>query len=275
MINFNGKCYSSFKAAPEELLSCLTSIPIHSHEILVIRGRINQLEAHYFSIMAALRRFRVEIPMHFTIDFIREQSYQLHEFNKKNNEIQILSLKFFRMKEPTNESPVSPICFLMQMGESSIDPMNIELTLYKDHYIFANNYSNLFQTNKPLRELGKVFAYENGFGAAFLVNNHKRLVESTHGTVFLINLEGIQTPSLSEGTANTVLRSSFIEFLKKEIKIQVIETKIAIFSIQQAQEVFLISSAHRFFHVTQFRKKKFETEKSVSIRKQFFHNLNR
>ena len=275
MINFNGKCYSSFKAAPEELLSCLTSIPIHSHEMLVIKGRINQLEAHYFSIMATLRRFRVEIPMHFTIDFIREQSYQLHEFNKKNNEIQILSLKFFRMKEPTNESPVSPICFLMQMGESSIDPMNIELTLYKDHYIFANNYSNLFQTNKPLRELGKVFAYENGFGAAFLVNNHKRLVESTHGTVFLINLEGIQTPSLSEGTANTVLRSSFIEFLKKEIEIQVIETKIAIFSIQQAQEVFLISSAHRFFHVTQFRKKKFETEKSVSIRKQFFHNLNR
>ncbi len=275
MINFNGKCYSSFKAAPEELLSCLTSIPIHSHEMLIIRGRINQLEANYFSIMAALRRFRVDIPMHFTIDFIREQSYQLNEFNKKNNEIQILSLKFFRMKEPTNESPVSPICFSMQMGESSIDPMNIELTLYKDHYIFANNYSNLFQTNKPLRELGKVFAYENGFGAAFLVNNHKRLVESTHGTVFLINPEGIQTPSLSEGTANTVLRSSFIEFLKKEFKIQVVETKIAIFSIQQAQEVFLISSAHRFFHVTQFRKKKFETEKSVSIRKQFFHYLNR
>ena len=274
MINFNGKCYYSFGAAPEELLSCLASIPIHSHEMLVINGRINLLEAHYFSIMAALRRFRVEIPMHFTINFIREQSYQLDDFNKKNYEVQILSIKFFRMKEPTNKSPVSPICFLMQMGESSLDPMNIELTLYKDHYIFANDYSNLFQTNKSLRELGKVFAYENGFGAAFLVNNHKRLVESTHGAVFLINPYGIQTPSLSEGTTNTVLRSSFIEFLKKEIKIQEIETKIAIFSIQQAQEVFLISSAHGFIHVTQFRKKKFETEKSVSIRKQFFHYLN-
>lgn len=275
MINFNGKCYSSFSAVPEELLSCLTSIPIHSHEMLLIKGRIILLEAHYFSIMAALRRFRVEIPMHFTLDFIREQSYQLNNFNKKNNEIQILSLKFFRIKQPTNKSPVSPICFLMQMGESSLDPMNIELTLYKDHYIFANDYSNLIQTNKPLRELGKVFAYENGFGAAFLVNNHKRLVESTHGAVFLINPDGIHTPSLFEGTANTVLRSSFIEFLKKEIKIQEIETKIAIYSIQQAKEVFLISSAHGFIHVTQFRKKKFETEKSVSLRKQFFHYLNR
>ena len=84
MINFNGKCYYSFGAAPEELLSCLASIPIHSHEMLVINGRINLLEAHYFSIMAALRRFRVEIPMHFTINFIREQSYQLDDFNKKN-----------------------------------------------------------------------------------------------------------------------------------------------------------------------------------------------
>ncbi|MAG19614.1 MAG: hypothetical protein CMB98_06010 [Flavobacteriaceae bacterium] len=275
MINFNGKCFSSFRAAPEELLSCLTSIPIHSHEMVLIKGRINQLEAHYFSIMAALRRFRVEIPMHFTLDFIQEQSHQLNDFNKKNNEIQILSLKFFRMKEPTNKSPVSPICFLMQMGESSIDATNIELTLYKDHYIFANDYSNLFQTNNSLRELGKVFAYENGFGAAFLVNNHKRLVESTHGAVFLINSDGIQTPPLSEGTANTVLRSSFIEFLKKEIKIQEIETKIAIFSIQQAQEVFLISSANGFIHVTEFRKKKFEIEKSISLRKQFFHYLNR
>lgn len=275
MINFNGKCFSSFRAAPEELLSCLTSIPIHSHEIVVIKGRINQLEAHYFSIMAALRRFRVEIPMHFTLDFIQEQSDQLNDFNKKNNEIQILSLKFFRMKEPTNKSPVSPICFLMQMGESSIGATNIELTLYKDHYIFANDYSNLFQTNNSLRELGKVFAYENGFGAAFLVNNHKRLVESTHGAVFLINSDGIQTPPLSEGPANTVLRSSFIEFLKKEIKIQEIETKIAVFSIQQAQEVFLISSANGFIHVTEFRKKKFEIEKSISLRKQFFHYLNR
>ena len=275
MINFNGKCFSSFKAAPEELLSSLTSVPIHSHEMVVIKGRINQLEAHYFSIMAALRRFRVEIPMHFTLGFIQEQSDQLNDFNKKNNEIQILTLKFFRMKEPTNKSPVSPICFLMQMGESSIDATNIELTLYKDHYIFANDYSNLFQTNNSLRELGKVFAYENGFGAAFLVNNHKRLVESTHGAVFLINSDGIQTPSLSEGTANTVLRSSFIEFLKKEIKILEIETKIAIFSIQQAQEVFLISSANGFIHVTEFRKKKFEIEKSVSLRKQFFHYLNR
>ena len=94
--------------------------------------------------------------------------------------------------------------------------MNIELTLYKDHFFFVNDYSNLFQNINHLRDLAKVFAYENGFGSALLINNHKRLVESTHGAVFLIQPDGIQTPSLSEGTTNTVLRAAFIEFLKKE-----------------------------------------------------------
>ena len=130
----------------------------------------------------------------------------------------MLSLKFYRTRELTDNSAVSPICFLMQMDESSWEAKTLELTLYKDHYIFANDYSNLFQTNNPLRELAKVFAYENGFGSALLINNHKRLVESTHGAVFLIQPDGIQTPSLSEGTTNTVLRAAFIEFLKKERK---------------------------------------------------------
>ena len=161
----------------------------------------------------------------------------------------------------------------MQMDESSWEAKTLELTLYKDHYIFANDYSNLFQTNNSLRELGKVFAYENGFGSALLINNHKRLVESTHGAVFLIQPDGIQTPSLSEGTTNTVLRAAFIEFLKKERKIEEVETEIAVFSIQQAQEVFLISSAYGFIHIGQFRKKKFEKDKSESLRQQFFHYL--
>ena len=262
MINIDGKCFSSFKAAPEAFLNCLTSLPIHTHHLVAFKGKISLLEAHYFSIMAALRRYRVEIPMQFTLDFFQEQTDRLNDFNEKINEIQLLSLKFYRTRELTDNSAVSPICFLMQMDESSWEAKTLELTLYKDHYIFANDYSNLFQTNNPLRELAKVFAYENGFGSALLINNHKRLVESTHGAVFLIQPDGIQTPSLSEGTTNTVLRAAFIEFLKKERKIEEVETEIAVFSIQQAQEVFLISSAYGFINIGQFRKKKFEKDKS-------------
>lgn len=273
MINFDGKCFSSLGAAPENLLNCLTSAPIHTHHLILFKGKVSLIEAHYFSIMAALRRFRVEIPMHFTLNFFQEQTDRLNDFINNADEFQSLSLKFYRKKNPTKAEGVSPICFLMQFHETSWDTRTLDLILYKDHCVFANDYSNLFQTNSALRELGQVFANENGFGAALILNDHKRLAESTLGAVFLIQSDGIQTPALSEGTANTVLRTAFIEFLKKDRKIEGVEAQIAVFSIQQAEEVFLISSTYGFIHIAQFRKKKFEKEKSESLRHQFLEYL--
>ena len=273
MINFDGNCFSSPKAAPKELLSTLISLPIHTHDLIAFKGKISLLEANYFSIMAALRRFRVAIPMHFTLDYFQEQTDRLNDFNNSLADVQKLSLKFYRKKDPTQAAAVTPICFLMQINQTSWDSCTLNLTLFKDHYIFANDYSNLVQTNASLRKLGQVFAYENGFGAALLINNHKRLVESTHGSVFLIQNENLQTPALSEGAVNTVLRSAFIDFLKKKRKIEGVETEIPVFSIQQAQEVFLISSTHGFVKISQFRKKRFETEKSESLAEQFLDYL--
>ena len=273
MINFDGKCFSSFKAVPEELLSCLNTLPIHTHHLIAFEGKISLLEAHYFSAMAALRRFRVEIPTHYTLDFFQEQTDLLNDFIKNPSDAQQLGLKFYRKKPPIQNEALDSICFLMQENEFPLDNKTLDLTLYKDHYIFANDYSNLFQTNNSLRELGQVFAYENGFGAALLLNDRKRLVESTHGAVFLIQHDGIQTPALSEGTANTVIRNAFIQFLEKECEVQKVESEIATFSIQQAQEMLLISSAYGFIHIGQFRKKKFEKEKSVSLFFQFLDYL--
>ena len=273
MINFDGNCFSSLKAAPEELLSTLTSLPIYTHHLIAFNCKISLLEAHYFSIMAALRRFRVDIPMHFTLDYFQEQTDRLNDFNNSQADVQKLSLRFYRKKDPTQAAPVTPICFLMQINQTSWDSCTLNLTLFKDHYIFANDFSNLVQTNTSLRKLGQIFAYENGFGAALFINNHKRVVESTHGSVFLIINENLQTPALSEGAVNTVLRSAFIDFLKKERKIEGVETEIPVFLIQQAHEVFLISSAHGFVNISQFRKKRFETQKTEALAEQFLDYL--
>jgi branched-subunit amino acid aminotransferase/4-amino-4-deoxychorismate lyase len=98
-------------------------------------------------------------------------------------------------------------------------------------------------------------------------------VESTHGAVFLFHEGKIQTPALNEGAFNAVLRRALIDFLNKESEWEVIETEIPIFSIQQAQEVFLISSDHGWIQINQFRKKKFEKLISESIYKKFLIHL--
>ena len=269
MINFDGNCFSSLNAVPEELLRTISSLPIHIHHLIAFNGKIPLIEAHYFSIMAALRRFRVEIPMDFTLNFFQEQIDRLNDHNNIVPDVQMLGLKFYRKNEPNQNQAVTPICFLMEIYQVSWGSGVMDLTLYKDHYIFTDDFSNLFQTNASLRKLGEVFAYENGFGAALLLNNQKRLAESTHGNVFLIQDDDIKTPALSEGTVNSVMRNAFIDFLIKDKNIEAVESEIPLFSIQQAQEVFLISSAYGFVSISQFRKKKFETQKSEKLGEQF------
>ena len=161
----------------------------------------------------------------------------------------------------------------MQIDELYMGGKDINLTLYKDYYLFADEFSNLFQTNESLRKLGQVFAYENGFRASLLLNHHKRLAESTHGAVFLIREDGIQTPALSEGGVNSVIRHTLIEFLNNKNKAAVIETEIPTFSIQQSQEIFLISAEYGWTNVDQFRRKVFGKKESEIIRKEFLDNL--
>ena len=89
----------------------------------------------------------------------------------------------------------------------------------------------------------------------------------------MIREEGIHTPALSEGGVNSVIRHALIEFLNNKNKATVIETEIPTFSIQQSQEIFLISAEYGWTNVDQFRRKVFEKKESEIIRKEFLDNL--
>ena len=52
-----------------------------------------------------------------------------------------------------------------------------------------------------------------------------------------------------------------------------VETKIPLFSVQQAQEIFLVSSHYGFINIIQFRKKKFETQKTEALANEFLDYL--
>ena len=271
MINFNGKCFSGYKDIPEELLSRLNTLPVYTHHSLAFQGKIALLEPHYFSIMANLRRFRLEIPMDFTLTYFQEQLDRLNSDQDNGFDIQKVTLKFYRSRESIKAKAVVPLFFIMETDTGSWLSQEVNLILYKDHHILANEYSNLFQTNEALRELGRVFAYENGFDAALIMNDQKRLAEGTHGAVFLFDKGQIQTPKLAEGVANTVLRNTLIDFIKNETELEVIESELAVYSIQKAEELFLISPQYGWLQVEQFRKKKFEAHRTEVIQQNFFN----
>ena len=74
MINFDGTCYEEFSDVPNQLIDYFSKLPIHTHYFLAFDTKLIQLEANYFSIMAALRRSRVIIPMKYSLEYFQDQA---------------------------------------------------------------------------------------------------------------------------------------------------------------------------------------------------------
>ena len=137
----------------------------------------------------------------------------------------------------------------------------------------AGVYSNLFQTNEPLRKLAEVYAFENDFEACLLINNEKKIVESTRGAVFLIFDYKIYTPPLSSGVVNSVSREVLRDFINKNNSYEIIEADIPVFNLQRADEIFLFSFQHGLTKIIKFRRKVYSCEKSKTIEGLFSDHL--
>ena len=271
MINFNGSRYDSLGKVPEKILILFSGIPVHTEILMRSKEGILFWEDHYFMLMATLRRSRLNIPMNYTMEYFQEQINDLTSISSNRATTSLVSIQFYRTSSPSLSQPITDICFFIKAKPYIFQKHKLNVELYKDYYINPGEYSNLYQTNFALRDLAKIFAYENQFDGCLLLNQEKFLVESTHGTLFLISEGTIKTPGLSSGVVNTVLRSKFIEQIKLEKSFQLEETDVASFSLQKADEIFTLSLSSGFNIVRKFRKKVYESHKSNA----FFDLINK
>jgi branched-chain amino acid aminotransferase len=210
--------------------------------------------------------------MNYTLEYFQDQAELIIDENKAAKYSLIL-IQFFRNNIPTKKVPICECSFYMQNLKVDWKNDAISLTLFKDQFILVGDYSNLFQTNEPLRKLAEVFAFENDFEACLLINNEKKIVESTRGAVFLILDHKIYTPPLSSGVVNSVSREILIDFINKNNSYEIIEADIPVFNLQRADEIFLFSFQHGLTKIIKFRKKVFSSEKTKTIEGLFSDHL--
>ena len=272
MINFDGTSYKKLSDVPDQFLKCLSELPIHTNHFLVFNKKIMELEANYFSIMASLRRSRVRIPMKYTLEYFQDQTELMIDKNN-TGKYSLIIAQFYRNNNPTEQLPVCETSFWMQTLNIDWKMKSISLILYKDYTIMAGAYSNLYQTNEPLRKLAEVFAYENDFEASLIINDEKKIVESTRGAIFLIFDNKICTPPLSSGVVNSVSRKAMIDFISNNNSYEMVVEDIPVFNLQRASEIFLFSFKYGLTKTFNFRKKEFSSEVSKTIEVLFFDHL--
>ena len=232
-------------------------------------------EAHYFRLMASMRILRMEIPMHFTPEFLESQIMDLVDTQSEKAKSYRVKLTVFRATGGYYTPTSNAVKFTIALAPLDSDIYNshtdsCEIELFKDYFIAPNLLSTLKTNNKAINVVGSIFAKENNYDNCLLLNTNKNIIEALNGNVFLVKDNVIKTPPLADGCLKGIIRDQLIDMISKSDNFDLIETSISPFELQKADEIFITNVIQGIKPVTKFRKKTYTTEAA----KKFQNKLN-
>ena len=232
-------------------------------------------EAHYFRLMASMRILRMEIPMHFTPEFLESQIMDLVDTKSEKAKSYRVKLTVFRASGGYYTPTSNSVKFTITLAPLDSDIYNsytdsCEIELFKDYFIAPSLLSTLKTNNKAINVVGSIFAKENNYDNCLLLNTNKNIIEALNGNVFLVKDNVIKTPPLADGCLKGIIRDQLIDMISKSDNYDLIETSISPFELQKADEIFITSVIQGIKPVTKFRKKTYTTEDA----KKFQNKLN-
>ena len=235
----------------------------------VVNGQIKDWEDHYFSLMASMRIFRMNIPLSFTPEFFQEQIALVVEANSANNG-KIIFLVYRTSNEDLLKASIdytvtidaSDAPWEFQLGDAEID-------VYKDFSINTSFYS-LTNTQHPEEYIAEIYRLENEYTDLVLLNADKRMAKTLKGNIFVIKDNVVKTPKNEEGVIKSVLRNNFVQQLKASEEYEMEEVEIFPFEIQKADEVFVLIDGFGIQSISQNRKKIYNTETTTKIFEMYF-----
>ena len=219
-------------------------------------GKVAFLEDHYFRLMSSMRMLRMKIPDHFTLEGYEKELLKTLDANGMSDSAR-LRVSVFRTGGGFYCPESNRSEYLVECGklpDKTNSPYEIEL--FKDYHVSSGLLSTVKTNNRMVNVLGSVFAQENDYDNAILINERKELVGATDANLFLVREGEIITPSLDSGCINGVIRKKVIEHLKGKGR-TVEETAVSPFDLLKVDEVFLTNSMVGIQSVNKYRKKSF------------------
>ena len=265
MVNINGTLYQDFEA----------NIPTNNRGLSygdsvfeTIKFNNNKpvfWEAHYFRLMASMRILRMEIPMHFTPEFLENEIVNLVQSFPNNAISYRVKITVYRDSDGFYTPSSNNVSYIISAQELSSDLYEInkghyEIELFKDYLISPNLLSTLKTNNKAVNVVGSIFAKENNYNNCLLLNTDKSIIEALNGNIFLIKGNTVKTPPLDDGCLKGIVREKLIEIISKSPDFELSESSISPFELQKADELFITNVIQGIVPITKFRKKEFSAD---------------
>jgi branched-chain amino acid aminotransferase len=136
--------------------------------------------------------------------------------------------------------------------------------IYTDVKKSCDILSNLKHNNFLPYALAALHAKNEKWNDAVLLNTEGRLCDTSIANIFLIKDEVVYTPALPEGCVAGVMRRNLVEKLAAG-DYKVVEGKICVDDLLNADEVFLTNSIYNMRWVQSIGDKKYSNEQTQKI----------
>jgi len=232
-------------------------------------GKVLFLEDHYFRLMSTMRILRMEIPMHFSPEFLEEQISETIAANHAERQANRVRLSVFRSGAGNYQPQTNAIDYLIETSllpnqEFVLNEKGLNIDLFKDFFVHKSMLSNLKTANAQLYVLASIFKDENGFDECILLNDDKHVVEAIAINLCMVMDGAVLTPPIESGCLKGVMRKNIIALLKK-MKVEVKEVSFSPFELQKADEVWLTNAVNGLQWVGNYRKKQFENTVATEV----------
>lgn len=225
------------------------------------------LEDHYFRLMASMRMLRMEIPLHFTMEFFENEI--LKTVTQQNLKAARVRFNVYRKDGGLYTPLTNEIDYLVTASELNINIKDIyTLDVFKDYYVYSGLLSTIKTTNKITNVLASIYAQENTIDNCVLLNEKKNVVEAIHGNIFIVKGTSIKTPLITDGCVRGIVRKKIIEMLSESSTYTIEECSISPFELQKADEVFVTNAIVGIQPVTNYKKVKFGTATAIVLMQQ-------
>ncbi|MEP7238967.1 MAG: aminotransferase class IV [Ferruginibacter sp.] len=238
-----------------------------------INDHLQFVDEHFARLWKGLHVLQFTIPKHFTPDYLQDEIMALLKKNGHHKMARI-RLTVFRGDGGLYDEIDHKPNFLVQSralpdNTGEWNSNGLILGIYTDVKKSCDILSNLKHNNFLPYSLAAMHAKKNKWNDAVLQNTGGGLCDTTIANIFLIKDEVIYTPALTEGCIAGITRKNILDHLKAG-NYKLIEGRLNVPDLLEADEVFLTNSIYDLRWVQSFAEKKYTNIQTQKIYKAVF-----
>ena len=223
-------------------------------------------EEHYFRIAGSFCVLKMDPPLDFESENIQSIIIELLIRNNLESKPSRIRITFFRLGEGYYLPNSNQVQFFMEAEEISnnryqLNKLGLHVSLYQENIISHNSISNIKSNNKLINILAAIYASDNNYDDCILLNHNKHIVESISGNIFIVLDGKLQTPPLSDGCIDGVMR----RIILKNKTINTEEKSISILELFNADEIFITNVISGIKWIATIRSHTYQNNTSVDL----------